>query len=125
MNFLLTHGYHVLLEELQNMPPASSRSQAYTQFMHACARIESRFTTDARAVAELRDRPLSPQSGWHDIDKDPCYWQDQSQPNTRIYIHDSGQLLIQEFKQGQSVIAFSSPLALLNAAPPPQALAEN
>ena len=115
MTFLLTHGYRALLEELHNLPAASSRGQAYTQFMQVCARIESRLTADDRAAAELRERPLSLQHGWHDLDKDPCYWQDQSQPSTRIYIHNNGQLLIQEFQEGQSVIAFSSPMALPGA----------
>lgn len=112
MPFSIHHRFYTLVDALEQMPACSSREEAYASLIGKCFELENQLQERPQALQRLLEQKLDAEHGWHELDADPCYWQDAEPPTLRIYIHHSGQFVFQSFEDALNSIVFSKPSAL-------------
>lgn len=96
------------LKILERSEPCSTREQAFEMYMSTWlqAAIEGGAESDYQSF--VKSRRLVAEHGWFNLDGNPCWWDSDSDPVTRIYLHSNGSLVVQLLKTEGREILFAS-----------------
>ncbi|MGE8397150.1 MAG: hypothetical protein ACN6NT_06075 [Comamonas sp.] len=115
MNYLTTYErrFFALLKIIEQQPRCSNRQEAHDQLLKVWILVCQEHLLPKGLIEKMFFRSLSAQHGWHDLDKDPCYWDSKTSPGVRIYLHDNGEIVIQRINDaGQHEILFHKKSAI-------------
>lgn len=115
MNYLTTYErrFFALLKVVEQQPRCSSRQEAHDLLLKGWILVCKDQLLPKGLVEKMFFRNLSPKHGWHDLDKNPCYWDSKTSPGVRIYLHDDGEIVMQRINDtGQQEILFHKKSAI-------------
>lgn len=95
LNICIEDRFFTLLGQLKHMPPCSSRQQAHDILLLLWMRICEDAGARRDLLNRMRQRTLCAEDGWKNLDKSPCYWDSDTTPGVRIYLHANGTIVIQ------------------------------
>ena len=81
------------VEKLNLARPACNRADALELMTKVMDEVEDSYEN---VPAHERMRVFSFDCNWNDLDKNPCYWDDQASNRHRTYIYDSGRIVIKK-----------------------------
>jgi hypothetical protein len=115
MNYRTTYErrFFALLKVVEQQPSCSSRQEAHDLLLQGWILVSKEHLLPQGLVEKLFFRSLTPAHGWHDLDKNPCYWDSKTSPGVRIYLHDNGEIVMQRINDaGQHEILFHKKSAI-------------
>jgi len=100
----------LFFEKLRIHPPVTNRQEAVslikrllTEIDDADGLVPGDFTTRLNILA------ISADYGWKNIESDPCYWDDNKTKTHRIYLYNSGRIVIERVKEGEERLILDKP----------------
>ncbi|WP_227468550.1 hypothetical protein [Delftia acidovorans] len=110
LNISIEQRFLTLLGQLKHMPPCSSRQEAHDMLLLLWMRICEGAGARRQLLNSMRQRTLCAEHGWKNLDKSPCYWDSETTPGIRIYLHANGTIVIQRQggAQDSEILHFSS-----------------
>ena len=100
LNISIEQRFLTLLGQLKHMPPCSSRQEAHDMLLLLWMRICEGAGARRQLLNSMRQRTLCAEHGWKNLDKSPCYWDSETTPGIRIYLHANGTIVIQRQSAG-------------------------
>ena len=101
--------YPRVLERLQKEKSFSSREEAFNWLRQAWLTVYTEAGADKHDVQTLKTAQLSPEHGWHDMDKEACYLDSPESPRLRLYLHRDGSIVLQQMQTETQEILFAKP----------------
>ena len=98
-----------LLSDLEGLPPCESRDQAYAELHQYWLQINERAGMPATQIAHIRQRSLSAEHGWENLQADPCYIDSFLAPAIRVSLHANGAIVIQRMNSNRPEVLFAQP----------------
>ena len=102
MNYQATfeRRFYALLKAVDPQPRCTSRQEAHDLLLKHWVLICEKNGLPKLQVERMKSRSLSTAHGWHNLDKNPCYWDLSTSPGVRIYLHDDGLIVMQRINDG-------------------------
>jgi hypothetical protein len=115
MNYRTTYEkrFFALLKVVEQQPSCSNRQEAHDLLLKVWIQVCKEHLLPKGLVEKMLFRELSAQHGWHDLHKNPCFWDSKTSPGVRIYLHDNGEIVMQRINDaGQHEILFHKKSAI-------------
>lgn len=84
------------LETLEKAPACSSREEAYELFHASWVQVNKDSTVPDKDIENFQAMRLSAENGWMDLENDPCHLPSVEHTGLRVYLHNNGQIVIQD-----------------------------
>ena len=98
-----------LLKKLDAAPSCDSAQAAFTLFRDLWVASNAEHDSPRRLLEYLRNRRFCAEHGWQWLSTGVSYLDNSESPDTRLYLHLDGSIVIQRLTPGSSTILFSKP----------------
>lgn len=98
-----------LLKKLDAAAPCDSAETAFALFHSQWLRTHEEHDSPLQTMEFLRSRRLSADQGWEGVGSEVAYLDSSEDPQTRIYLHRDGSIVVQHITEHSSTILFSKP----------------
>lgn len=92
------------LEEMEIAPSCSNRIQAFDLFYTSWLKVNADSSVPDKDIEKFRKMQLRSEDGWLDLEADPCYLSSIEHTGLCIFLHNNGQIIIQDTSSPRQTI---------------------
>ncbi|MBP7353283.1 hypothetical protein [Comamonas sp. UBA7528] len=101
--------FSTLLKKLEAAPSCDNAEAAFTLFRDLWVASNEEHASPSSVLEYLRSRRFCAEHGWQGLSTGVCYVDNSESPDTRLYLHQDGSIVIQRLTPDSSTILFSKP----------------